>query len=192
MEHLSQHFSDQRWVDFARGVQKQIRLQLAAVLRAIVSQRLVRRSDSEGRVPAVEVMVSTSYIRECILVPEKTRAIREAISSGTSQYGMQTFDQSLWDLFPAGLVNYETALESAADADEFKLRMQGIARTGPPFFSRINSKRLRHSHKMHRHFGHLIWRKGRCPALQIPKTLVVTWQFFAHIHKGEIHEPASS
>src|SRR5271166_6282528 len=109
--------------------QKQIRLQLAAVLRAIVSQRLVRRSDAEGRVPAVEVMVTTAYIRECILVPEKTRAIREAISSGTSQYGMQTFDQSLWDLFQAGLVNYETALESASNADEFKLRMQGIAST---------------------------------------------------------------
>src|SRR5664280_1872649 len=72
--------------------QKQIRLQLAAVLRAIVSQRLVRRSDAEGRVPAVEVMVTTSYIRECILVPEKTRSIRDAISAGTSQYGMQTFD----------------------------------------------------------------------------------------------------
>src|SRR6266478_5392115 len=109
--------------------QKQIRLQLAAVLRAIVSQRLVRRSDSEGRVPAVEVMVTTSYIRECILVPEKTRSIREAISAGTSQYGMQTFDQSLWDLFQAGLVNYDTALESASNADEFKLRMQGIAST---------------------------------------------------------------
>src|SRR6266436_4246954 len=109
--------------------QKQVRLQLAAVLRAIVSQRLVRRSDSEGRVPAVEVMVTTAYIRECILVPEKTRAIRDAISSGTSQYGMQTFDQSLWDLFQAGLVNYETALESASNADEFKLRMQGIAST---------------------------------------------------------------
>jgi twitching motility protein PilT len=109
--------------------QKQIRLQLAAVLRAIVSQRLVRRSDSEGRVPAVEVMVTTSYIRECVLVPEKTRAIREAISAGTSQYGMQTFDQSLWDLFQAGLVSYDTALESASNADEFKLRMQGIAST---------------------------------------------------------------
>ena len=109
--------------------QKQIRLQLAAVLRAIISQRLVRRSDAEGRVPAVEVMVTTAYIRECILVPEKTRAIRDAISAGTSQYGMQTFDQSLWDLFQAGLVNYETALDSASNADEFKLRMQGIAST---------------------------------------------------------------
>jgi len=60
-------------------------------------------------------------------VPEKTRAIRDAISAGTSQYGMQTFDQSLWDLFQASLINYETALENASNADDFKLRMQGIS-----------------------------------------------------------------
>jgi twitching motility protein PilT len=102
---------------------------LDAVLRAIVSQRLVRRCDSEGRVPAVEVMINTAFIRECVLVPEKTRSIRDAIAAGTSQYGMQTFDQSLWDLFQAGLVNYETALENASNADDFKLRMQGIAST---------------------------------------------------------------
>jgi len=109
--------------------QKQIRLQLAAVLRAVISQRLVRRCDGDGRVPAVEVMINTAYIRECILVPEKTRAVRDAISAGTSQYGMQTFDQSLWDLFQAGLINYETALESASNADDFKLRMSGISST---------------------------------------------------------------
>src|SRR4051812_11441713 len=109
--------------------QKQIRLQLAAVLRAVISQRLVRRIDSEGRVPAVEVMINTAYVRECILIPEKTRAVRDAISAGTSQYGMQTFDQSLWDLFQAGLVAYETALENASNADDFKLRMQGISST---------------------------------------------------------------
>src|SRR5881409_2486379 len=109
--------------------QKQIRLQLAAVLRAVISQRLVKRCDGEGRVPAVEIMINTAYIRECILVPEKTRSVRDAISSGTSQYGMQTFDQSLWDLFQAVLVGYETALENASNADEFKLRMQGVAST---------------------------------------------------------------
>ena len=109
--------------------QKQVRLQLAAVLRSIISQRLVKRTDAEGRVPAVEVMINTAYIRECILVPEKTRSIRDAIAAGTSQYGMQTFDQSLWDLFQAGLINYETALENASNADDFKLRMQGIAST---------------------------------------------------------------
>jgi twitching motility protein PilT len=109
--------------------QKQVRLQLAATLRAVVSQRLVRRCDAEGRVPAVEVMINTAYIRECILVPEKTRSIREAIAAGTSQYGMQTFDQSLWDLFQAGLIAYDVALENASNADDFKLRAQGIAST---------------------------------------------------------------
>ncbi len=112
---------------FSPPEQKQIRLQLAAVLRSIVSQRLVKRSDAEGRVPAVEVMINTAYIRECILVPEKTRAVRDAISAGTSQYGMQTFDQSLWDLFQAGLISYDTALENASNADDFKLRMQGVS-----------------------------------------------------------------
>ncbi len=109
--------------------QKQIRLQLAAVLRAVVSQRLVKRCDGEGRVPAVEVMINTAYIRECILVPEKTRAIRDAISAGTSQYGMQTFDQSIYEHYKAGRISYEDALSYATNPDEFKLRTQGIYTT---------------------------------------------------------------
>src|SRR5512142_2162457 len=63
--------------------QKQIRLQLAATMRAIISQRLMRRADGAGRVPAAEVLVSTAYIREAIIVPEKTRSIREALAAGT-------------------------------------------------------------------------------------------------------------
>ena len=106
--------------------QKQIRLQLAATVRAVVSQRLVRKADGVGRVPAVEVMLSTAYIRECIITPEKTRSIREAIAAGVSQYGMQTFDQSLYDLYTQGLVTYEVALENASNPDDFKLRVQGI------------------------------------------------------------------
>jgi twitching motility protein PilT len=105
-------------------------LQLAATLRAVISQRLVRRADAEGRVPAVEVMVTTAYIRECLVTPEKTRTIHEAISAGTSQYGMQTFDQSLYDLYQQGLIAYETALENASNPDDFKLRVQGISSTG--------------------------------------------------------------
>ncbi len=109
--------------------QKQIRLQLAATLKAVISQRLVRRHDAPGRVPAVEVMIATAYIKECIITPEKTRLIREAIGAGTSQYGMQTFDQSLYDLYQQGLVSYETALETASNPDDFKLRVQGISST---------------------------------------------------------------
>ena len=91
-----------------------------------MSQRLVRKADGVGRVPAVEVMLSTAYIRECIITPEKTRAIREAIQAGVSQYGMQTFDQSLYDLYTQGLITYEVALENASNPDDFKLRVQGI------------------------------------------------------------------
>jgi twitching motility protein PilT len=106
--------------------QKQIRLQLASVLRAIISMRLVRKADGIGRVPAVEVLVTTEYIRDCIINQEKTRLIREAISSGTSQYGMQTFDQSLYSLYTAQLITYDEALRQASNPDEFRLRVDGI------------------------------------------------------------------
>jgi len=106
--------------------QKQIRIQLAATLKAVISQRLVKRADGTGRVPAIEVLIATAYIRECIMVPEKTRSIHEALAAGVSQYGMQTFDQSLYDLYSQNLINYETALENATNPDDFKLRCQGI------------------------------------------------------------------
>jgi twitching motility protein PilT len=106
--------------------QKQIRLQLASTLKAVVSQRLVRKADGQGRVPAVEVMVATGYIRDCIINPDKTRMIRDAIAAGTSQYGMQTFDQSLFDLYSKQLITLDEALLRASNADEFKLRIQGV------------------------------------------------------------------
>jgi len=109
--------------------QKQVRMQLGATLRSVISQRLVRRADGAGRVPACEVLISTAFVRECIMTPEKTRLIHEAIAAGTSQYGMQTFDQSLYDLFSQGLVSYETALENASNPDDFKLKVQGIHST---------------------------------------------------------------
>ena len=109
--------------------QKQIRLQMATTLRAVVSQRLVRKSDGIGRVPAVEILIATEYIRDCIINPEKTRLIHDAISAGVSQYGMQTFDQSLYDLYTQGLVTLEEALLNSSNPDEFKLRIAGIRST---------------------------------------------------------------
>ncbi len=106
--------------------QKQIRLQLAGTLKAVISQRLVRRADGQGRVPAVEVMISTGYIRDCIINPDKTRMIRDAIAAGTSQYGMQTFDQSLFDLYTRNLITLEESLMRASNPDDFRLRVQGI------------------------------------------------------------------
>jgi twitching motility protein PilT len=107
--------------------QKQIRLQLASVLRAVVSQRLVPRADGQGRCPAVEVLVTTPFIRDCIVDKERTHLIQAAIAAGTSQYGMQTFDQSLQGLLRRNLVTYEEALRWATNLDEFKLKVQGIA-----------------------------------------------------------------
>jgi twitching motility protein PilT len=109
--------------------QKQVRLQLASVLKAVVSQRLMPKVDGKGRAPAVEVMVSTAFIRDCIVDKEKTNLIPGAIASGTSQYGMQSFDQSIFSLFEQGLVAYEEALRWASNVDEFKLRVQGISTT---------------------------------------------------------------
>jgi twitching motility protein PilT len=106
--------------------QKQIRLQLAGTLKAVISQRLVRKADGSGRVPAVEVMICTGYIRDCIINPDKTRMIRDAIAAGTSQYGMQTFDQSLFDLYSRNLITLEEALMRASNPDDFRLRVQGV------------------------------------------------------------------
>jgi twitching motility protein PilT len=109
--------------------QKQIRLQLASTLKAVISQRLVRKADGIGRAPAVEVLVATEFIRDCIINPDKTRLIHDAISAGVSQYGMQTFDQSLYDLYSQGLITLEEALANSSNPDEFKLRIAGISNT---------------------------------------------------------------
>jgi twitching motility protein PilT len=109
--------------------QKQIRIQLSSVLKAILSMRLLPRADGLGRVPAVEVLISTPYIRDCIENKEKTKLIRDAIAQGTSQYGMQTFDQSLYLLYKSGLITLEEALRRATNPDELRLKVQGIQST---------------------------------------------------------------
>ena len=109
--------------------QQQVRIQLSGVLRAVVSQRLIPRADGKGRVPGVEVMVTTPFIRDCIMDRDKTSQIRGAIAQGTSQYGMQTFDQSIFFLYQRKLITAEEALRWASNADEFKLKMQGITTT---------------------------------------------------------------
>jgi twitching motility protein PilT len=71
-------------------------------------------------------MVSTALIRDYIINEEKTYLIREAIAAGASQYGMQTFDQSLFQLVQARLISMEEALHNATNVDEFKMRVSGI------------------------------------------------------------------
>src|SRR5687767_5113961 len=99
--------------------QRQIRIQLSTVLKAAVSQRLMPRADLLGRVPAVEVMITTPFIRDCILDKDRTNQIHGAIASGTSQYGMQTFDQSIFNLYQQGFVTLEEAMRWASNIDEF-------------------------------------------------------------------------
>ncbi|HKF44016.1 MAG TPA: type IV pilus twitching motility protein PilT [Thermoanaerobaculia bacterium] len=108
---------------------RQIRLQLGAVLKAVISLRLMPRADGLGRVPAVEVLITTEYVRDCIENKEKTKYIKEAIKAGTSQYGMQTFDQSLYQLYKSGLITLDEAMKRATNPNEFRLKIQGIQST---------------------------------------------------------------
>ena len=109
--------------------QKQVRLQLAAVLKGVISQRLVPRADGIGRVPAVEVLISTARVRECITEKDKTNEINDAIAKGQTAYGMQSFDQSLMFLMKEGLITYEEALKHCTNPDDFSLRVKGILAT---------------------------------------------------------------
>jgi twitching motility protein PilT len=74
-------------------------------------------------------MIATAFIRDCIVDKDKTHLISGAIAAGTSQYGMQTFDQSIYSLFRKKLVSYEDALRYATNKDDFKLKVQGVSTT---------------------------------------------------------------
>jgi twitching motility protein PilT len=108
---------------------KQVRLQLSSVLRAIISMRLMPRADGRGRVPAVEVMIATATIKDCIVDPDKTKLIQDMIEQSAIHYNMQTFDQSLLNLYKAGLITYEEALRRATNPDDFVLKVKGIQST---------------------------------------------------------------
>lgn len=107
----------------------QVRLQLAGVIKAVISQRLLPRIDGEGVVPAAEILVSTGRIRECITDETRTGDIPDAIAEGLVAYGMQTFDQSLMALVKDGSVGYNEAMRQATNPNDFALRMKGIRGT---------------------------------------------------------------
>ncbi|MFH1017507.1 MAG: type IV pilus twitching motility protein PilT [Pseudomonadota bacterium] len=109
--------------------QKQVRLQLASVLKAVLSQRLVPKMDGRGRVPAVEILISTSRVRELIEIPERTKELHDAILQGYNSYSMQTFDQSLMALLNQKLISYEEALRQSTNPDDFALRVKGVSST---------------------------------------------------------------
>lgn len=110
--------------------QPQIRIQLAATIKAIISQRLARRSDKKGVIPAVEVMISTARTREMIENPLKTKELTLAMEEGFQTYGMQTFDQSLMQLVSKNFVSYEEALQLSSNPPDFELRYKGFVNSG--------------------------------------------------------------
>ena len=114
---------------FPEHARDQARLILANVLKGAISQRLVPRADGTGMVPAVEVMVSTGLIKECIRIPERQRELRDVIARGYTTYGMQTFDQSLMQLWKDELITFEEALGQASNAEDFALKARGIDST---------------------------------------------------------------
>jgi len=107
--------------------QSQARLAIAAVLRGVVSQRLLPRADGKGMVPALEIMVNTERVREMIEDPLRTREIKDAISEGLHPYGMITFDQSLASLVKQRLVTYEEAIKHSTSPSDFALLFRGVS-----------------------------------------------------------------
>lgn len=109
---------------FDLSEQAAIRLRVAESLRAVISQRLLRRCDTAGRVAVVEIMRNTLSIKDCIENPEKGDNFRDFIASGTDQYGMQTFDQHLMALYTQGVIDLETAKSAATSAADFQRNVQ--------------------------------------------------------------------
>ncbi len=115
--------------------QRHIRLQLAGVLKGVVSQRLIPRAEGKGRVAAVEVMVSTARVRDMIDDREKTAQLKDAIAQGYTTYGMQTFDQALMTLVKKQVITFEEALRQSSNPDDFKLKFSGIDSTSDASWS---------------------------------------------------------
>src|SRR3954464_7943324 len=120
--------------------QKQVRLQLGSVLRAVISQRLVPRADGKGRVASVEVLVANSRIREMVEDKDRTKEIATAISQSHTTYGMQTFDQSLMVLFRQNIITYEEAVRQSTNPDDFAIRVSGISATSDSTWDNFDQK----------------------------------------------------
>jgi len=118
----------------------EIRFLLASTLQSVIALRLIPRSDQEGRMPAVEVMMVTATIREYLLDSEKTSLIKGAISEGVSQYGMQTFDQSIMKHYTEGRISMENALRYSSNPTEFELRVKGIHATSDESWQTFENK----------------------------------------------------
>jgi twitching motility protein PilT len=105
---------------FELSEQQAVRVRLADALKAVISQRLLGRKDEVGRVAVLEIMRNTMTIKDCIENPEKTDSIKDYMKSGRDQYGMQTFDQHLMDLYNEGVIDLEKAKAAATSSSDFE------------------------------------------------------------------------
>jgi len=117
----------------------EVRMSIAANLRAVISQRLIARRDGAGRVPAVEIMMSTPTIREYILDASKTGLIHNAVAEGVTQYGMQTFDQSVLTLLRENIISEEEALRNCNNPNELALKLKGISATSDRMWQTVDA-----------------------------------------------------
>lgn len=120
--------------------QRQVRIQLASIIKGVISQRLVPRADGKGRVPAVEIMLASARVRECIDDKDKTKQLNDAIAQGFVSYGMQSFDQSLMKLFSSKLITYDEALRQSSNPDDFALKVSGISSTSDASWEGFENK----------------------------------------------------
>jgi twitching motility protein PilT len=105
---------------------QEVRMILATALQAVVSLRLVPKSDGRGRVPAAEVLINTATVADNIRDIEKALHIPDLIAQGSTSYGMQSFDQSLMKWYKDGAISYESALFYSTNPNEFALRISGV------------------------------------------------------------------
>jgi twitching motility protein PilT len=120
---------------------QEIRFLLATTLQAIITLRLIPRADGQGRVPAVEVLLATDAVKDMILDPNKTMMISRAIQEGFNTYGMQTFDQSLMNLYTSNLITLEQALRASSNPTEFQLRVEGVHSASDSSWENFEKKR---------------------------------------------------
>ncbi len=105
-----------------------LRIMLSTTLRAIVSQRLVPKKDKKGLVAAFEILVGSAQVKECILRGDDFERLHDAMRDGSESYGMRSFDQSLLELFRAGAISAETAIEFASRKEDLRLDISGVGK----------------------------------------------------------------
>ena len=108
----------------------EIRHLLSTALQAVISLRLVPRKDGRGRVPAAEVLINTAAVADNVRDLSKQLSIPDLIAEGSIQYGMQTFDQSLFQWYQQGVISYESAIFYCSNPSEFALKVSGVDSSG--------------------------------------------------------------